>query len=70
MWLACWIQHNAEEILALSQPNCLLLFILEQKCCRLSERRFLVKGEDVDFIFVWGGGGEGTDVPTSLTSHT
>jgi len=41
-----------------------------------------VKGEDVDCIFVWGGGGEdvdcifvwgggeGTDVPTSLTSHT
>ena len=42
-----------------------------------------MKGEDVDCIFVWGGGvgkmwilflfgggGEGTDVPTSLTSHT
>ncbi len=27
----------------------------------LSERRFLVKGEDVDCIFVWGGGGEDVD---------
>ena len=34
---------------------------------------FIVKGEDVRgemWIIFWMGGGEGTDVPTSLTSHT
>ncbi len=47
---------------------CICLF-LNKNVVGCLKRGFLVKGEDVDYIFV-GGGGEGTDVPTSLTSHT